>query len=184
MKNLRFEKVSWDQYQRICFSLAKAVNKKRIDYIVAISRGGLIASRILSDILNLPISHITIISYQDLKQQKEIRITETPSRLFDNQTILLVDEIADSGKTFKRALEYFRKFKNCTIYTLALYVKPHTTPVPDFWAKKTDAWVIFPYELQETYQAFKKLYKSKAKEKLLEVGFKKWEIQSLDYREV
>ncbi len=179
MKNPKFLKISWNQYQKNCFILAKDVRKKNIDFIVAISRGGLVIARILSDILSLPISHITIISYQDLKQKKEIKITETPSRIFDNQTVLLVDEIADSGKTFRRASEYFDRFKNCSIYTLALYIKSYTKPVPDFWARKTDAWVIFPYELQETYQAFKKLYKSSAEEKLFEVGFKKWEVDQV-----
>ncbi len=175
----KFHKISWQEYQKACFGLAKKLNKLKLDKIVAISRGGLVAARILSDLLSIPISHITIESYKSLKQKKYALITETPSINFHNKTILLVDEIADSGKTLKRALSYFKNFHLKKIYTLALYVKSQTKPVPDYWSKKIDAWIIFPYEVRETYDAFKKIYKNKAKEKMLDVGFKDWEINHL-----
>lgn len=179
MKNPRFEKVRWDQYEKDCLKVVQSFKKISLDKIVAISRGGLVAARILSDLLSVSISHITISSYKDLRQKKEAIIDEFPSRPFKNETILLVDEICDTGKTFERAISYFKSLQPKKIYTLALYLKPKSHFVPDFWVKKTDAWVIFPYELRETYQAFIKLYKSKAKQKLIEVGFKKWEIAEL-----
>ncbi len=178
---MKFEKISWKTYEKECINLAEKLKEQDIDIIVAISRGGLVAARIFSDLLKLSVSHITVASYQDLKQKKEIKITETPNRLFDNHNILLVDEVADTGKTFIRAIEYFKKFKKCNVITLALYIKSHTSPLPDYWAKKIDKWIIYPYELNETYHAFLKEFKTmkKAKQKLLEVGFYKWEINNL-----
>ncbi len=176
---MKFYKVSWEQYEKDCLKLAKQLNGQKFDKIVAISRGGLIAARILSDLLSIPISHITIESYQNLKQKKTVTITEVPSARFYRQRILLVDEIADSGKTFKRAVSYFKNFQLKKISTLALYIKSHCRPCPDYFANQIDAWIIFPYELRETYEAFKKLYKNEAKEKLKEAGFKEWEIERI-----
>lgn len=178
---MKFYMVSWQQYERECLRLTKKLKKLKIDKIVAISRGGLVASRIFSDLLKIPISHITIESYKRLKQKKFVTITEVPSTNFNNQSILMVDEIADSGRTFKRALSYFNNFKIKKIYTLALFIKSHTNPLPDFWSKKIDAWIIFPYETRETADAFLKLFKTKekAREKLLEVGFQNWQINEI-----
>lgn len=178
---MEFHKISWQQYQKDCMKLAYKIKEIKFDKIVAISRGGLVAARILSDLLSIPISHITIESYKNLKKKKTIAITEVPSSNFRNQTILLIDEIADSGRTLKRAKSYFKNFSVTKIYTLSLIVKSHCKPFPDFWSKKIDAWIIFPYDLRETYEAFLKLYKTKekAKNKLLEVGFKKWEINNI-----
>ncbi len=176
---MKFHKVSWEQYEKDCLKLARQLKGKKFDKIIAISRGGLIAARILSDLLSIPISHITIESYKNLKQKKTVTITEVPSARFYNQRILLVDEIADSGKTFKRAVSYFKNFQLKKISTLALYIKSHCHPCPEYFANQIDAWIIFPYELRETYEAFKKLYKNKTEQKLKEVGFKDWEIEQI-----
>lgn len=49
--------------------------------------------------------------------------------------------------------------------------------MPDFWKEKIDAWIIFPYEIKETKEAFSKLYaKQEALNKLRELGFNDWEI--------
>lgn len=179
---MQFHKISWLKYHKDCLMLAKKLKAEKIDKIVAISRGGLVVARILSDLLLIPISHITIESYKDLKRKKHAIITETPTSNFQRQTILIVDEIADSGRTFKRALSYFKNFQIKKIFTLALYIKSRTKPIPDFWSQKIDAWIIFPYEVRETYEAFVKLFKSKekARAKMLEVGFKGWEFQSIE----
>ncbi len=178
MNKLKFRKVSWNEYVKDCQILAKRLHDLKIDKIVAISRGGLVAARILSDLTTVSISHITISSYKELKHKKEIVIEETPSRSFRNETILLVDEICDTGKTFKRARSYFKNVNVKNIFTLTLYLKPHSTFTPDFWLKKTDVWVVFPYELMETYLSFKKIFKNdvRAKKQLLTIGFSKSEI--------
>ncbi|MBI4066903.1 hypothetical protein HY407_00840 [Candidatus Gottesmanbacteria bacterium] len=175
---MKFHKISWKDYHQACITLVKKIKNLRIDKIVAISRGGLVPARILSDLTGISISHITIESYQSLKQKKYLTITEVPSTNFNDKTLLIVDDVADTGRTFKRAISYFKNFRVKKIFTLAPYLKSQSKHIPDFWAKKIDAWLIFPYELRETQKAFLKLFKSKekAKNKLLEVGFKEWEL--------
>ena len=180
---MNFIKISWEKYERDTFALTKKItgSKIKFDRMVIISRGGLVVGRIVSDLLNLPISHILISSYTDLQQQKDIRITEVPQKTFNNETLLLIDEISDSGRTFERAHSYFMKFNNCKTFTACLYIKPITKPLPRLWQEKFDGWVIFPYEVKETYDAFVKLFKSseKARKKMIEVGFEEWEINQV-----
>lgn len=160
MKN-KYLKISWQRYEREYIRLAKKLKGIKITRLVAISRGGLVGARILSDALSIPISHITIESYKDLKQEKKPVITELPSRLFHNETILIVDDVADSGKTFKKAIGYFNRFTGVKIYTLAMFIKPRTEFIPDFYAGRTNRWIIFPYEKQETVNTFFKMFKTK-----------------------
>lgn len=180
---MRFIKISWQRFEKDCVLLAKKIIQTKIhfDRIVVISRGGLVIGRLFSDLIPLPISHITISSYTDLKQNKDVKITEVPKTVFSRQRLLLVDEISDSGKTFIRARSYFQRFSGCQVTTACLYVKPMTKPLPDFWQKQLDGWVIFPYEVNETYRAFIKTFSNKqqAKRKLFETGVKEWEVMDL-----
>lgn len=182
MADIKFLKISWEDLEKNCLDLSQRLKDINIDKIVAISRGGLVWARVLSDLLNLPISHITIESYLDLTQEKEPVITEVPDREFHGENLLIIDEVCDSGKTFERAISYFKKYKTKKILTLAPYVKKRTKFMPNFYSKSSmTEWIIFPYEVRETYDAFAKLFNDvkKAKEKMLEVGFEKWEINDI-----
>lgn len=180
---MRYKKISWIRFSRDCLLLSQKIQQEKIqfDKIIAIARGGLIVARILSDALSLPISNIVISSYQDLKQLKEPEIIEESTANFNGQTLLIVDEVSDTGKTFHRALSYFKNKKVKKIYTASTYIKPKTQFIPNFWVKMVDAWIIFPYDVFETYKAFLKQTNSekKAKAMLKKVGFKKWEIDFL-----
>ncbi len=179
MQDLKFHKISWEQLEKDVLALAKKFRTIEIDKIIAISRGGVVWARVLSDLLSTKVSHITMESYQDFKAHKDPIITEYPHQPFVYDSVLLVDEISDTGKTLERAVAYFGDKKIKKVYTLSPYIKSHTFPLPDFWLHKIDAWIIYPYELRETYESFKKMYGEIAKEKMLEVGFEKWEIQEL-----
>jgi len=179
---MNFYKVGWEQLEDDCFKLYQKIKNLHFDRILCVSRGGLVWSRMFSDLLgNLPVSNLSIESYTVFEQQKQTRITEKPQKKFKNEIILAVDEIFDTGKTLKTIIDYLRSLNLKKFYILAPYIKSHTSPLPDFYLKKVDAWVIFPYELQETYTAFLKIYKTakKAKQILQKYGFDQWKIESL-----
>ncbi|HEV2339339.1 MAG TPA: phosphoribosyltransferase family protein [Patescibacteria group bacterium] len=172
-------KLSWEILEKDCITLAKKIKKSgvRLDEIISISRGGVIVARLLSDLLNLPISHIAIESYVNLKREKEPVITQFSSRVFNNEIILLVDELSDSGKTFIKAFSYLSGLSIQKIITASPYIKPHTAHVPNFFVRKIDAWVVFPYEIRETQEAILRQFgEAKGKEKIREIGFVAWEI--------
>lgn len=178
---MKYFKISWEKLEKDCLKLAKKLNKRNIDRIICISRGGLPWARVLSDLLKLPVAHLAVESYADLKQVKKPVITESPKNIPKKENWLVVDDISDTGDTFALVVDHLKKYRTKTIYTLSPYIKPKTKFIPDFFVEKIDAWVIFPYEVRETYEAFLKIYGTKEKsiEMLVKAGLKKWEIEDM-----
>jgi len=183
MSNITFHKLSWTDLHKDAVELYNSKLKDlKIDQIVSVCRGGDVFSRIFSDLFSTtPISHITITSYKDLKQEKMPVITEEPQKNLSDKTILIVDEVSDTGITFDIVKEYFAKRGVKKMYTLSPYIKPKTKHIPDFYLKSIDAWIVFPYDLKETYEGFLKMFGSqeKATEKMKEIGFFDWEISAI-----
>jgi hypothetical protein len=108
-------------------------------------------------------------------------ITEEPQKDMSDKSILIIDEVSDTGITFDIVKDYFEKRGIKKMYTLSPYIKPKTKHIPDFYLKSIDAWIVFPYDLKETYEGFVKMFGSqeKAKEKMRDIGFFEWEISAI-----
>lgn len=160
--------VSWKEYHVLSQKIAAAIlaHEKPFDIIVAIGRGGLTFGHLLSDFLRIPISSITIQSYTDIKKQGEVHITAgLASRITDNQ-VLLVDDIADTGTTLKRATSYLRRFRPARITTATLFYKPHSNVRPDYFAKLTTRWILQPFEVTEWIYTFTQKMTKEGKSKV------------------
>lgn len=159
--------VTWNEYHSLSLLLAEQIlkSKKPIDEIVAIARGGLSLGLILTDFLQKPISTITIQSYTDIKKQGLVQITSKLGKPIRGKNILLVDDIADSGKTFARAISYLGEFRPKSITTASLFYKPHSTFKPDFYAKETACWILLPHEVTEWVNTFTQKMQSEGKSK-------------------
>lgn len=159
--------VTWQEYHALSLNLAATIlsHNKKYDIIVAIARGGLSLGLILSDLLKTPVSSITIQSYTDIQKQGELTITSKLGMSIKGKRVLLVDDIADSGKTFKRSLSYLKRLHPASITTVALFYKPHSTYRPDFYAKRTSAWILLPHEVTEWITTFTEKMKAEGKPK-------------------
>ena len=118
--------IDWQKFEYLVEELAIKVNLelKSIKYIHGLSRGGLIPAVMLSHKLQIP--------YLD-----------DPS-LEKREDILIVDDIADSGKTLKEWSNF---------QTAVLHYKPHSSLVaPTLYAEKhtTDDWIIYPWEREDS----------------------------------
>lgn len=185
MSEIKFYFITWRELHKACFKLAKKVldGKLQFDRIVCISRGGLIVSRIFSDFLDLPISNFTIVSYVSVGKTGKPKIVEKLAVDIKNENILLVDEIVDNGTTLKKAVSYLKAFSPKKIITLVPYIKPWSSPKPDFWQVKTNKWIIFPYEVKETINDLVNLFQKQGKKekeirkKILKLGFNKNQVE-------
>ena len=150
----KLEFVTWKQFHKLCYGLAGELEKSEVKFetIVSISRGGHVISRILSDLLALPIFNVSIQSYEAL-QQKELRLNQKLGQYLEGQQVLLVDEIVDTGRSLKRALAYLKKLKCASITSCCMHVKPKTILYPDFYVAETRAWIVYPYEIRESVAA-------------------------------
>lgn len=160
--------VTWQEYHALSLKLAATIlsaSDHPYDLIVAIARGGMSLGLMLSDFLQAPVSSITIQSYTDIEKQGELRLTSKLGISIRNKHILLVDDIADSGKTFLRALAYLRPLKPMSITTVALFLKPHSVFRPDFFAAQTSAWILLPHEVTEWIKTFSEKLRSEGASK-------------------
>jgi len=173
--------LSWTKLHSDIYDLSQEIKKSHVKFnlIVTIARSGLSISHILSDFLKLPITSFTISSYKDLKQDRIPKITLKLGNKLHKKRILLVDDVSDTGKTFIRGIKYLKDLGAEEIVTASLYIKPWTKFLPDFHAKSTDRWIIWPFDMKETIDILKKKYltqgfsKEKIKKELVKIGLPK-----------
>ncbi len=155
----KHEVPSWDYIYRLCVQVVDQIKKSKFkpDLIVAIARGGWIPGRILSDMLENPsIATIRVEHYVDIyKTISKPKITQPIPMDVEGKKILLVDDIADSGKSLKMVRDHLLDQGAADVKICALYKKPWSIVTPDYVAKSTDAWIWFPHERFET---MKKIY--------------------------
>ena len=147
--------LSWDDIYNICLRLVEKIirDNYRIDTIIGVSRGGLIPSRIFSDILDIhDIFVITAKYYKDINERLEkpvIRINTDIKEIRD-KNMLIIDDIADTGKTM---LSLIDMLDSQNIKTLTLYKKSKSIFEPDYYAEESDKWIVFPWERCETLRS-------------------------------
>lgn len=148
---IQYLPITWPTYHELARRLAATILQHchDVNQIVSISRGGLTLGHLLSDFLRVPVSTFTIQSYTDIQTQGELTITEPLRTRIKGKHVLLVDDVADSGKTLVRATKYLARFKPETIHVVTMFYKPHSTFRPDFFAESTTKWILFPYEPTE-----------------------------------
>lgn len=149
---MEYYAVSWQRLHSTVFELSQKIekSKEKFDLIVAISRGGLTISHIVSDFLRLPITTFTISTYKDFKQHKVPEITLKIGNKLHNKKIILVDDVSDTGKTFIRGIEYLKSLGADHIRTASPFIKPWTKFIPDYYDREIDKWIIFPFDMRES----------------------------------
>ena len=158
--DIKFEIPSISDIYDYIAELAEDVRKSGVemDTIVGISRGGLVPARFISDFLLIP--DIKIISagfYLGPKKKMEKPIIYTSiGKEVVNKSILLVDDVADTGETLTVVKNHILGKGAEKVYIAVIYKKPWSKADIDFYVRETDAWIIFPWEFTETaYQLSK-----------------------------
>jgi uncharacterized protein len=156
---IEFHPLTWQQFHQDVFELSKKVEAsgQNFDRIICIDRGGAMVARFLSDFLGLKISSFVMVAYKEVGKLSYPQIMEELKTDINDERVLLVDEIIDSGSSFEVALEYLQKLQPQKIMTLAPYIKPISRFKPDFWQVETSKWVVFPYEVRETIKDVAKI---------------------------
>jgi hypoxanthine phosphoribosyltransferase len=181
---MKLEVPSWADIETYLMELARKISTKKlkIDALICIWRGGACPSRLLSDLLNKDIIYsIDVKYYESVQKQKEAPlITQSISGNLAGKHVLVCDDVSDSGNSLTVVKKYLEKQKCASITTTTIYIKPWTIFIPDFYVKKTDAWIVFPWERIETleiltrkYSLEEKLSHDALKSKFLSLGFPK-----------
>jgi len=144
---------SWDELYAMLLDLALKIRRSgfKADLIVGVSRGGWAPARILSDLLeNTRTANIKIEFYTGLaKTTTKPIVTQPISDVIAHKNALVVDDVSDTGESLKVALEHLLKMGAASVKTVTIYYKPHSIFKPDYFAKSTVDWIIFPWERLE-----------------------------------
>lgn len=165
-----FEVLTWNRTYNALLALARKIIRSGFEpeVIVGVSRGGWVPARVLCDLLNAPIlANIGIEFYTGIGQTKRRpKLTQPLSTVVLGKEVLLVDEVADTGRSLKLAEEEILKEEAKEVRTVTLYTKPWSTIQPDYQGKKTSSWIVFPWETKETIQSVAKDSKWKKRKEL------------------
>ena len=122
------------------------------DLLVGIARGGLIPLGLLAGepmLNNRNIVTISTESYNDAGQQLAIKL-RVPIDLSPYQnakSVLLIDDIADSGETIHFVHGLLEQcLRNAAIKTAVLFYKKKSKIKPDYYVEETTDWIVFPWE--------------------------------------
>ena len=149
--------LTFDDVWNHTFLLADKISKSfKPDVILAISRGGLVIARILSDILD--IKNLLVIGvgfYTDIgKTNKEPILLQKVDNDLTNKNILLVDDVSDSGKTLVFTKDYLLEKNVAVLKTVTIHFKPKSILKPDYFIGETNKWIVYPWECVEFSKQF------------------------------
>jgi len=162
---VKYEVPTWNKIYDSLLNQSQKIQKQteKIDLILGISKGGLIPARILADFLQ--VSEIITIQakfYTGIAQTHDEPIIIQPLTVnLSGKKILIVDDIADTGKSLKIVIEHLESLGITEIKTATLYLNNRSVIKPDFYEEITDKWVVFPWEIKETLQKIVKEHKKK-----------------------
>ncbi len=164
MPNPKYEAPGWDQIYSMLLDLAEKVRDSgyKPQVIVGVSRGGWPPARIMSDLLqNSNLANIKVEFYKDIGVRTEKpRITQPVTSDVTGQRVLVVDDVSDTGHSLRVVVNHLRRKGVRDIKVCTLYLKPKSVFKPDFFARVTRKWVIFPWERLEAVHLIAKRVKS------------------------
>jgi len=149
-----FEVPSWDEIYKMLLTLADTIRKDSFlpDLIVGVSRGGWPPARVMSDLLgNVDLANIRVEFYRGVAETRdEPVITQPLSMSVEGRKVLIIDDVADTGRSLKLVREHIKKRKASVIKIATIYYKPWSIITPDYYVRVTRRWVVFPWERKET----------------------------------
>ena len=184
MEDQKFECLGWNEAYELTLDLCAKLKEDGFEpsLIVGISRGGLVPARIASDFFGRDI-HITIVKvefYSDIAKTRDEPVISEGLRVdVEGKRVLLVDDVADTGKSLALVYSLLKERGAKEVKILTLYKKPWTIIDPDYYAKETETWVIFPWEVLETLDLLYEKMKAEGREEneiekvLLNIGLSK-----------
>jgi hypoxanthine phosphoribosyltransferase len=154
VKTIQFEAPSWKQIYKMLLKQAEKIRNNALqpDVIVGVSRGGWVSARVLSDLLENPaIASVGVEAYSRATEAERLPIlTQRLSLPVNKKHVLIVDDVADSGKSLKVVKEHVLQQGAEAAKIATLYYKPWSNVKPDYYEKETSKWIVFPWDRKET----------------------------------
>lgn len=149
------EILTWELNGQACRELAQLVRDDGFipDIILGIARGGLIPAGALAYGLGCKMLISLNVEFYTGVGETLAEPVMLPSLLessgLNDQRVLVVDDVADSGKTLKLVDDYCKQQgRVAEVRNAVIYRKPHTITLPDYCWRTTDKWISFPWSAE------------------------------------
>lgn len=155
------ENLTWQGFGDACRQIAQQIADSgwMPDLIVAIARGGMLPAGAISYALGVKANGaINVEFYTGVgKTMAEPEILEPYMDIssLEGKRVLIVDDVADSGKTLKLIMDLISEkglsmggdSAKVDARSATIYLKPTSIIKPDYIFKQTDKWINFPWSV-------------------------------------
>ncbi|MDX9689369.1 MAG: xanthine phosphoribosyltransferase [Proteobacteria bacterium] len=150
----KFFPVSWDELHRNGKALAwRLLDQGPWKGIVAITRGGLVPAAIVARELEVRvIETVSVVGYDfddsTPNRSDDIHVIKEAANIGDGAGWLVIDDLADTGRTLKLLRQMIPKAHFATIYA-----KPMGRPLVDTFVTEVsqDTWIYFPWDIEPQF---------------------------------
>jgi xanthine phosphoribosyltransferase len=133
-------------YSEFRDDLAILVNKidQHFTAIISIARGGLSMGQILGEYYDIrEVYAINTIGYDDTQKLDTVKVFNLP-HLTETKSVLIVDDIVDSGDTLIEVLKVLNtQYPQTTFHTATLFYKKTAKITPTWYVKEPRGWIEF-----------------------------------------
>lgn len=138
---------SYENFQYDTNKLLKQVKTFEPEAIVCIARGGLSLAHTISEGLKLrDVQTLRTELYDGSCKRENISCFGSCS-FKDKKRVLVLDDIADSGETLKKIMNYLEdEFNDIEFKSATLFYKKSSIYEPHFWINEATQWIDFFWE--------------------------------------
>ncbi len=165
---LRQEWLTWSDVDKLVDVLMPQLRAAgSFDAMIMITRGGIVPGGLLCEALNISNVLIAAVDFpHELDLDEKARLLVWPQflqfpedRLLQAQRVLIVDDVWGSGRT-STAVKSRCQSAGATGFTCVFHFNPYRSLFsrgePDFYGAVTDAYIVYPWELDRGLDAMRR----------------------------
>ncbi|MGZ0747737.1 MULTISPECIES: phosphoribosyltransferase [unclassified Haloparvum] len=147
---------NWEYIYGLCRNVSNQVKRAEFepDVVVALARGGWFAGRCLCDFLGL--NDLTSLKMEhyvgtaEKADEPQVRYP-MPEGSVEDKDVLIIDDIADTGGSIRRAEEYVEDRNPNEVRTATLQLLQTSEFEPDYVGEQLEewAWIVYPWNFIE-----------------------------------
>lgn len=144
--------LGWDDIARLVDRLAHKLDGHAFDAMLVVTRGGMVPAGLLSEALDIRNILVAAVQFYTgigttLDDPRFLQFPE--ASLLQGKTILVVDDVWDSGRTATEVRERIIASGGQPVLAV-LHYKPHASRFPDrspdYHAEVTEDWIVYPWD--------------------------------------
>jgi hypoxanthine phosphoribosyltransferase len=142
--------VSWEEVDNHAREIATAFKDHEVNSVIAVGRGGYVPAVIISHQLQAPLVPIV---WQNRDGDDRTNLSTILEALNDGDTILVVDDISDSGMTMGQIVGALMHLsiklkKRIEVLTCAVHQKAKSSFITHKFGEWVDdnTWIVYPWE--------------------------------------